>query len=331
MGITLGVDVGTVSAKWALIGPRSRLEALKRDGNGTVGNIHPLASDPDRAIAVSRYQRVQGRPLEAVMGLLSDLFERLDPEELDGILMTGSAGKLVAGYLGLPVENEFKAAAIGVGKLFPDVENIFEMGGENSKFIHISNDNGVVGIVDYETNGDCAAGTGSFMDQQASRLRFSIEDVGDLVLAAERLPKIAGRCSVFAKSDMIHAQQKGYRPEEVLKGLCEAVARNFKSNIARGKDVHGKTAFIGGVALNGGVAQALRSVFELGEDELFIPDEGVHMGAIGAALLAETAGSADAAALREKLGSPAGKRTTNFPALKRLTRDRVQFLRNRVK
>jgi predicted CoA-substrate-specific enzyme activase len=265
------------------------------------------------------------------MDLLSELFERIDPEELDGALMTGSAAKLVAGYLGLPVENEFKAAATGVGRLYPDVQNIFEMGGENSKFIHISNDNGVVGIVDYETNGDCAAGTGSFMDQQASRLRFSIEEVGDLVLAAERLPKIAGRCSVFAKSDMIHAQQKGYRPEEVLKGLCEAVARNFKSNIARGKDVHGTTAFIGGVALNSGVAQALRSVFELGEDEFFIPEDGVHMGAIGAALIAGSASGFNAAALREKLGSPAGKRTADFPAWKRLTRDRVLFLRDRIK
>src|SRR5665811_2616443 len=76
---------------------------------------------------------------------------------------------------------------------------------------------------DYQTNGDCAAGTGSFMDQQASRLLYSIEDVGEVVLQAGKAASIAGRCSVFAKSDMIHAQQKGYEPPEVLKGLCSAV------------------------------------------------------------------------------------------------------------
>ena len=123
-------------------------------------------------------------------------------------------------------------------------------------------------------------------DQQSSRLQFGIEEVGDLVLGTDRSPKIAGRCSVFAKSDMIHAQQKGYKPEEVLKGLCEAVARNFKSNIAKGKDVHGRTAFIGGVAANEGTVQAMREAFELSDGELFVPEYYAWMGAIGAAVFA---------------------------------------------
>jgi predicted CoA-substrate-specific enzyme activase len=329
--MTLGIDVGTVSAKWALVGPRERIESLKEKGNGSVSAVYPYPPDPALAVAVSPYRRVQGRPLAAVTDLLGELLGDVDAEEIGTAMITGSAGKLVGGYLGLPVENEFKAAANGIGRLFPDVVNIFEMGGENSKFIRISNDGGVVGIVDYETNGDCAAGTGSFMDQQASRLRFGIEEVGDLVLAAARQPKIAGRCSVFAKSDMIHAQQKGYQPDEVLKGLCEAVARNFKSNIARGKDVHGRTAFIGGVARNKGVAEALREVFELGPEDFFIPREGVYVGAIGASLLALSGGhTLDAGALREMLQIPSGRGGSAFPAWKRLTRERVQFLRDHI-
>ncbi|HEY5133416.1 MAG TPA: acyl-CoA dehydratase activase, partial [Candidatus Krumholzibacteriaceae bacterium] len=346
MKFFLGIDVGTVSAKWALIGSRGLIEALKAKDGSPVAEVYPYPDDQAKAIAVSSYRRIQGRPLEASVKLLNELFDHVSVDDIGGAIVTGSAAKLVGGALGLPVENEFKAAAVGAGTLYRDVTNIFEMGGENSKFIHISNENGQIGIVDYQTNGDCAAGTGSFMDQQATRLRYQIEDVGDIVLAAERTPKIAGRCSVFAKSDMIHAQQKGYKPDEVLKGLCESVARNFKSNIARGKSVHGKTAFIGGVALNKGVARSLASIFELEEKDFFIPKEGVHVAAIGAAIISgggngtETAAGGmqrisddkklDVSALRERLAGFQSQAASEFPALKRLTRDRVLFLRDRV-
>ncbi|MFA4949034.1 MAG: acyl-CoA dehydratase activase, partial [Candidatus Krumholzibacteriia bacterium] len=345
MKFFLGMDVGTVSAKWALVGAREAIDALAAKEGSPVAEVYPFPDDPAKAIAVSSYRRIQGRPLEASAKLLNELFEHVSVDEIGGAIVTGSAAKLVGGALGLPVENEFKAAAIGVGTLYRDVVNIFEMGGENSKFIHISNENGQIGIVDYETNGDCAAGTGSFMDQQSTRLRYQIEDVGDIVLAAERTPKIAGRCSVFAKSDMIHAQQKGYKPDEVLKGLCESVARNFKSNIARGKSVHGKTAFIGGVALNKGVAGSLASIFELEEKDFFVPKEGVHVAAIGAAIISgggngEKPASAskgllekgkfDAAGLKERLAHFTSQAASEFPAVKRLARDRVLFLRDRV-
>ncbi len=350
MKFFLGMDVGTVSAKWALVGARDAIEALAAKQGSPVAEVYAYPGDTAKAIAVSSYRRIQGRPLEASAKLLNELFEHVGFEDIGGAIVTGSAAKLVGTALGLPVENEFKAAAIGIGTLYRDVVNIFEMGGENSKFIHISNDDGRIGIVDYETNGDCAAGTGSFMDQQSTRLRYQIEDVGNLVLAAERTPKIAGRCSVFAKSDMIHAQQKGYKPDEVLKGLCESVARNFKSNIARGKSVHGKTAFIGGVALNKGVAGSLRHIFELEEKDFFVPKEGVHAAAIGAAIIsgggngsapaaqkkaAGAKGAADKPALdiamlKDRLAHFTSQAASEFPSLKRLTRDRVLFLRDRV-
>jgi predicted CoA-substrate-specific enzyme activase len=359
MGLRIGLDIGTVSAKMAVIGAADRLESLTagaaastggsaeprtgpvnttggraagsgaEKGNGLLQEVFPHPEKRGDAIALSRYVRIQGRPLEAASALLTELFDLVGPEEVDSILATGSAGKLVGSSLGFPFENEFKTAAFGVGTLHADVENIFEMGGENSKYIRLSTERGMIGIVDYETNGDCAAGTGSFMDQQASRLRFDIEEVGDIVLATERTPKIAGRCSVFAKSDMIHAQQKGYRPGEVLKGLCAAVARNFKSNIARGKDVHGRTAFIGGVALNKGVAEALKATFDLGDGEFFVPERGVFMGAIGAALIAGGDGF-DASGLARRVRTRASAARAKFPSWKPLGRDRVLFLRDRV-
>ena len=107
------------------------------------------------------------------------------------------------------------------------------------------------------------------MDQQASRLKFQIEDIGDIVMNASKAAQIAGRCSVFAKSDMIHAQQRGYQPDEVLKGLCNAVARNFKSAITRSKKIIPPVMFIGGVSMNKGMIRSLREVFKL--DELGLP------------------------------------------------------------
>jgi predicted CoA-substrate-specific enzyme activase len=331
MGITIGIDVGTVSTKCALFGAAERLKQIAASGDA-ICSVFDYAPEPDKAVAVSGYRRIQGKPIDAVVDQLRELTGLLEPGELKSVVITGSSGKLVGEMLGIPVENEFKAAATGIGRIYPDVQNIFEMGGENSKFIRVACEEDLTGIVDYETNGDCAAGTGSFMDQQASRLQFGIEEVGDLVLGTDRSPKIAGRCSVFAKSDMIHAQQKGYKPEEVLKGLCEAVARNFKSNIVKGKVVHGRTAFIGGVALNKGVASAVREVFELSEEDFFVPEEGVFAGAIGASIIAAGNGNGfDEGEFLRVLKSGGEASGKSFPSWKVLTRDKVSFLRDHIK
>ena len=240
-----------------------------------------------RPFLVTGYRRIKGNPVEAARELLSDVLGALPADAVSGIRVTGSGGRLLSTSLGATAENEFKAIARAVGTLHPDIPTVFEMGGETSKFIEleVDRDTGRVGIADYQTNGDCAAGTGSFMDQQANRLLYNIEDVGDIVCGAGKAASVAGRCSVFAKSDMIHAQQKGYQPPEVLKGLCNAVIRNYRGTIAKGKSVGSKVAFIGGVAANKGAVDALREAFDLEEERLVIPDYYAWMGALGAALL----------------------------------------------
>ncbi|MDH3382903.1 MAG: CoA protein activase, partial [Deltaproteobacteria bacterium] len=129
--------------------------------------------------------------------------------------------------------------------------------------------------------------------QQANRMRLAVEDIGEMVARAGTAARIAGRCSVFAKSDMIHAQQKGCSPEEILKGLCEAVARNFKSSINKGKDPVPRVALVGGLFANQGVALAVRNVFGFSPDDVVLPWGFAHLGAVGAAMLAaEDAASA---------------------------------------
>jgi predicted CoA-substrate-specific enzyme activase len=209
------------------------------------------------------------------------LYAAVPEDRVEGIRVTGSGSRTIAKVLGLFFENEFKAIARTMGALYPEVRTIFELGGESAKYIRLANG----GIQDYDRSGECAAGTGSFLDQQALRMQYSVEEVGELVCTAKCAARIAGRCSVFAKSDMIHAQQKGYSPAEILRGLCDAVARYYKSAIVKGRPVEAPVALIGAVSQNAGMTNALREAFGLVPEALFVPEEYAWCGAIGTAIL----------------------------------------------
>jgi predicted CoA-substrate-specific enzyme activase len=291
MSINIGLDIGAVSLKLAAIGgpddgPRFCTLAEKSE-------TYYAASFPDsspfagRALALSRYRRLQGSPIQSTFDMLKELYDFLPEEDVEGIRVTGSGSQLIAKVLGIYFENEFRTIAKGMRMFYPEVRTVFEMGGEASKYLRLDpNVTGKhLGIVDYQTSGECAAGTGSFIDQQATRLLYSIEQVGPAACGASCAARIAGRCSVFAKTDMIHAQQKGYTTEQILRGLCDAVARNYKSSLVKGRAVVPPVAFIGGVAMNQGVRNALREAFKLKEADLIIPEHYAWLGAVGAAML----------------------------------------------
>ncbi|PIV41467.1 MAG: hypothetical protein COS28_05105, partial [Nitrospirae bacterium CG02_land_8_20_14_3_00_44_33] len=192
--------------------------------------------------------------------------------------ITGSAGRLIASVLGIEPVNELVAQAYATRKLSPHVRTIIELGGEDSKLIML----GENGVKEFSMNSVCAAGTGSFLDQQAERLRLTIEEFSELSLKSKKPPTIAGRCSVFAKSDMIHLQQIATPMEDIVAGLCFAVARNFKGSVLRGRKIERPISFQGGVAANKGMIRAFKEVFEL--DELFVPPDFNLTGALGAVL-----------------------------------------------
>ena len=329
---SLGLDIGCISLKAALVGGTADAplfsELLSRHPALFTAPAQGLMEVDGRPLLVTQYRRIKGGPGEATKALVDELLAVLPSGKVAGVRVTGSGGRLVAQALEAGFENEFKAITRGITVLHPETHTVFEMGGETSKFIRLeaAEAGGCAGIADYQTNGDCAAGTGSFMDQQASRLLYEIEDVGDIVLGADKSASIAGRCSVFAKSDMIHAQQKGYQPPEVLRGLCDAVIRNFKGTIAKGKVVEAPVAFIGGVAANRGAVQALREAFDLDDEALFVPEFHSSMGAIGAALIEADFDAARDAALEglEADRLPAA----DFPVAERLSMERVVLLRD---
>ncbi len=235
------------------------------------------------------YERHKGHPLPVALKLLKDIpsvktiFDNCltpDAERKFSLSITGSAGRLIASIFGIEPVNEIVAQAYATHKLFPRIKTIIEMGGEDSKLILLGKEG--LSVKDFSMNSVCAAGTGSFVDQQAERLRLTIEEFSDLALESKKPPRIAGRCSVFAKSDMIHLQQIATPVEDIVAGLCFAVARNFKGSISRGRKIISPVSFQGGVAANKGLVRAFRELFEL--DELFVPEDHALMGAIGAAL-----------------------------------------------
>jgi predicted CoA-substrate-specific enzyme activase len=299
----LGLDVGSSSVKLAAALELDETEGLsQRLSSASTFHVPPqIAGANAPTLVVSHYRRSLGNPLQSALDLLDEFCSYFSDLETSHVCITGSGGRRVAEVLGASYENEFKAIARGIATVCPQTRTVFEMGGESSKYILMddlaSAEEGSSsalrpqgGILDYSVSAECAAGTGSFIDQQAARLQYRVEEIGAVVLQARTGARIAGRCSVFAKSDMIHAQQKGYRTDEVLKGLCEAVARNFKSNIVKGKKVIPPVAFIGGVSQNAGVVQALAEAFRLAPNDIVVTELYAWMGAIGAALLEQPAG-----------------------------------------
>lgn len=256
MEVYLGIDVGSVTTKL-------------------------VALDPSYRVIASLYRRTRGRPLEIVQEGLAELGARLAPTcQVAGVGTTGSGRQLAGVVVGADViKNEITAHAVGTCHFVPDVQTILEIGGQDSKIIMLRH--GVV--VDFAMNTVCAAGTGAFLDQQAFRLGISIEEFGPLALRSQIPVHIAGRCTVFAESDMIHKQQMGHRHEDILYGLCQALARNYLNNLGQGKDLRPPVVFLGGVAFNQGIVRAFEAALNL---PIIVPAHHEVMGAIGAAILA---------------------------------------------
>jgi predicted CoA-substrate-specific enzyme activase len=251
----LGIDVGSVTTKFAVLS----------DGDELVCHL---------------YLQTQGKPIEMVQQGLKQIKKQLPPDvEIGGVATTGSARYLAGVIVGADlVKNEITSHAVGALHYFPQGQTIIEIGGQDSKIIIVRD-----GIVtDFGMNTVCAAGTGSFLDHQALRLNMSIEQFSQRSLDSTTPVRIAGRCTVFAESDMVHKQQMGHRTEDILYGLCQALVRNYLNNVGLGKDIKPPIIFQGGVAFNQGIVKALQE--ELGT-EVIVPPHHEVMGAIGAALL----------------------------------------------
>jgi predicted CoA-substrate-specific enzyme activase len=200
--------------------------------------------------------------------------------EVCGVGTTGSARYLAGVIVGADViKNEITSQAVAALQYVPEAKTIIEIGGQDSKIIILRD-----GIVtDFGMNTVCAAGTGSFIDHQALRLGMRVEEFGERALQSKSPARIAGRCTVFAESDMIHKQQMGHSIEDVLYGLCQALVRNYLNNIGLGKQILPPIVFQGGVAFNQGIVRAFEESLNT---KIIVPPHHEVMGAIGVAILA---------------------------------------------
>lgn len=253
----IGIDVGSVTTKLALV-----------DENGE--------------LIWSKYLRTEGGPIEAIQQVFKQLSkEGFDRLPIHGVGTTGSGRHLAAIMLGADtVKNEITAHATSAKHLEPQVRTVIDIGGQDSKIIFIRN-----GVSSgFNMNSICAAGTGSFLDHQATRLGISIEKFGEYALKSTSPVKISGRCGVFAESDLIHKQQMGYKKEDLIAGLCIALVSNYLANVARGKKIEPAVIFQGGVAANSGIQAAFKQKLGM---PVIVPKQHSVMGAWGAALLAK--------------------------------------------
>lgn len=252
----LGIDIGSISTKGVVV--------------DAAGNI--LARS---------YLWTEGDPVRASKKVAQSLASQLE----DGVCViecgtTGSARRLVGAMLQAQVvKNEITAHAVGTTFLHPEVRTILEIGGQDSKIICV--EDGIA--IDYAMNTLCAAGTGAFLSSQAHRLGVEVEEFGDIALTSKKPANIAARCTVFAESDLVHKIQVGYAREDIVAGLCRAVASNYLNNVGKGKKIMSPIVFQGGVSKNAGVVKAFEDL--LGQ-QVTVDKDGHLMGAFGVALLA---------------------------------------------
>lgn len=205
------------------------------------------------------------------------------PEHFMAAVTGSNRVTLLERFPGLTQTEEIPAATLGVRFFVPGAGSIMDIGSQNARFITSLRDKAPV----FSVNEHCAGGTGSFFEDQMSRLGLKIEDYSKLVESAREIPRLSGRCAVFAKTDIIHRQQEGVLKQDILLGLCYAMIRNFKAVIVKSLPVEKPVVFCGGVTCNSGVVRAVRDVFSLEGPELIIPEKARFIGAVGAALSAE--------------------------------------------
>ena len=253
----LGIDVGSVSTKLVLM-------------------------DDNKSIVNKVYLKTESSPMKSVIkGYDAALSNTNKDIKICGAGATGSGRKIAAAIVNADaVKNEITAH--GTAALITDknARTVLEIGGQDSKIIFLKDGC----VVDFNMNTVCAAGTGSFLDRQALRLGIPVSQIGSLSAKAKNPVKIAGKCAVFAESDMIHRQQEGYCIEDILSGLCDALVRGYLNNLASGKKIEGPVLFQGGVAANTGIKRAFEKALDM---TVTVPEYYDVMGAWGAAVIAQ--------------------------------------------
>jgi len=264
-----------------------------------------VAIDEDNAIVKKNYTFNKGELINSVneaFGLFKEYLAAYD-FTVRGIGVTGSGRYLASKYLGADiVKDEISAQVSAAVSIYPEVDTIIEIGGQDSKFIRISEGR----VLDFNMNNVCAAGTGYFLQEQAERLNIPISDLSSFAYSSSVPCDLGSRCTVFMESDIITYQQSGVLKRDIAAGLSYAIARNYLEKVVAGRTIGKKILFLGGVAYNESVVSAFENVLDT---IIVVPKHHEVSAALGMALIT-----------RNFMNSCESKQNTNFCGFENLNK-----------
>ena len=269
-GLSLGIDIGSTTAKVVLV--------------------------EDGKILYQNYQRHFSQVRQKTLELLAEAAPFAGDRPLMAAI-SGSAGLGLAESAGVSFVQEVFATGEVVRRLEPDAAAVVELGGEDAKIIFFD------GGIDERMNGSCAGGTGAFIDQMATLLNVTADELDELSLESTRLYPIASRCGVFAKTDIQPLLNQGAKHADVAASIYQAVVNQTIAGLAQGRRITGKVLFLGGpLYYCKGLRKRFQETLKLTDEQAVFPEYGRFAVAMGAALYAESAGeSYTMARLRKKL------------------------------
>jgi len=300
-------------------------------------SLNALVIDTDKAIVYEfPYRRHFGKVEEETLLLIRHLFDRFGEESIRSIAFTGNHGKTLSEKLGLFYEFETISQVLGALYLKPDTKTIISMGGQDTALFQIKHHDGGWDLDHFATNGPCASGTGSFIDQQAERLATALyensretsqiqidrilSDFIALGLKSTKPANVACRCTVFTKSDMIHLQNKGERLEDIIYGLHLGNARNYISTLVSRRVLEDPIVFVGGLSMNALQVKAFQTYFP----SLVVPSYSTSTGALGVALKALELGRKDKGTL-DTLKTPRFYQKLSVPVAPKLEMKKTRW------
>ncbi|MGN0584802.1 MAG: acyl-CoA dehydratase activase-related protein [Ruminococcus sp.] len=254
-GFALGIDIGSTTVKAVIL-------------------------DKNNQVVYSNYQRHYSKVRETAAAQLKQI-AGVYPGEVFPVCITGSAGLGLANSAGLPFVQEVHAAFVAVNQRYPDADAVIELGGEDAKIIFLT------GGTEQRMNGTCAGGTGAFIDQMATLLNVTADQLDEMALRAEKTYPIASRCGVFAKSDIQPLLNQGARKEDIAASIFQAVVDQTVSGLAQGRKIEGKVLFLGGpLSFLEGLRTAFTETLHLDAGNAVFPEDGRTFVAYGCALSA---------------------------------------------
>ena len=253
MSLRIGIDIGSTTVKVVLL-------------------------DEQNKLLFRSYERHYSKARERAAETLRSLADRLAGRQVR-IVITGSAGLGVAKAAEIDFVQEVYATAAAVNQYIPDTDAVIELGGEDAKIIFFG------GALEERMNGSCAGGTGAFIDQMATLMNVTVNELDELSLKHEKIYPIASRCGVFAKSDIQPILNQGGRKEDVAASIFQAVVDQTVAGLTQGRELKGKIVFLGGpLHFLMGLRQRFVETLKLDADHAVFPEDGDCFAAMGAAL-----------------------------------------------